>query len=59
VAITGNLLPANAESVETDASAWQALINSTNPTQAIRRDARKSKCLLVQVGRRQVTSRWA
>jgi hypothetical protein len=34
VAITGNLLSANAESVETDASAWQALINSTNPTQS-------------------------
>ncbi|MDH6625731.1 hypothetical protein M2271_003542 [Streptomyces sp. LBL] len=34
MAITGNLLPANAESVETDASAWVALTNSTNPLQA-------------------------
>lgn len=31
MAITGNLLPANAESAETDASAWVALVNSTNP----------------------------
>jgi hypothetical protein len=33
VAIFGNLLPANAESVETDASAWSALINAQTPTQ--------------------------
>ncbi|WP_405620239.1 hypothetical protein [Streptomyces sp. NBC_00076] len=31
MAITGNLLPANAESAETDGSAWSALVNSTNP----------------------------
>lgn len=34
MAIPGNLLPANAESVETDASAWVALINAQTPSQA-------------------------
>ncbi|MEU3730002.1 hypothetical protein AB0E81_11415 [Streptomyces sp. NPDC033538] len=29
MAIPGNLLPANAESIETDASAWTALVNAT------------------------------
>ncbi|MBT2412641.1 hypothetical protein J7I94_19095 [Streptomyces sp. ISL-12] len=30
MAITGNLLPANAESIETDASAWSALVNASS-----------------------------
>lgn len=33
MAIVGNLLPANAESVETDASAWAALVNCATPIQ--------------------------
>ncbi|MFD5161046.1 hypothetical protein ACFWMJ_23705 [Streptomyces hawaiiensis] len=33
MAIAGNLLSANAESVETDASAWSALINAQTPSQ--------------------------
>ncbi|MEU7243416.1 hypothetical protein [Streptomyces sparsogenes] len=34
MAITGNLLSANAESIETDASAWSALVNAATPTRA-------------------------
>lgn len=33
MAIAGNLLSNNAESVETDASAWSALVNAQTPTQ--------------------------
>lgn len=34
MAITGNLLPANSESIETDASGWTALTNATGLAQA-------------------------